>query len=293
MLRPLTLSFNSLRIIELIGPQDDATGRHLASRLSAQNAPYQVSVHRLESNDDLLPALSAIAFECRTTSLRPILHFDTHASPQGLGRPDAVPIPWEALRHALTDINLATKINLLITMGACYGAYAADLVRPMATTPVWGVVGPTEQVFESEVRSGFEAFFSVLHSTQSLDAASAALAARSVSIPESWTVLGAEQLFALAFGQYLALHAGPGGRRRLELTLLKDLRRKGSITRRGLRAKIRRSMLSERRRQYATMKSTFFALDRFPDNAARFPLEIEDALELYGAFLATRSDGAV
>jgi hypothetical protein len=52
-------------------------------------------------------------------------------------------------------------------------------------------------------------------------------------------------------------------------------------------------MTTERARQFSTMKNTFFAMDRFPDNATRFPLDMDDALALYSAFLSASRSEAV
>ena len=275
---------NAVYVVQLLGPQDQQTGEILFRETlvpAAKSSGLLVRFANLASDADLVPALYAIAEQCAREGMSPVLHLESHANSTGVGM-SAPKVSWAQLRPALVAINTATKLNLLVTMAACYGAYLIRTIDPTLPTPLWGLVGPAEQVVETDVLLGFRAFYRTLALTLDLNAAIDALRATPLTLPDAWAVYTTELIFALAYGHYLATFANPAGRRAAELKVLKASRRRnpGQPRPAGLRASIRRQVEGELN-FVDKFRRQFFMIDRFPDNEARFPISVDDCKTLY------------
>lgn len=275
---------NAVYVVQLLGPQDQQTGEILFGDTlvpAAKSSGLLVRFVNLSSDAQLVPALHAIAEQCTNEALSPVLHLESHATSAGVGI-SAPAVPWSQLRPALVAINTATKLNLLVTMAACYGANLIRTIDPTIPAPLWGLVGPAEQVLETDVAMGFRAFYRTLALTLDLNAAIEALRGTPLTLPDAWAVYSTELIFALAYGHYLATFANPAGHRAAELKVLKAWRRRnpGQARPAKLRAAVRRKVARELN-FFAKYKRQFFMIDQFPENEARFPVCVADCKTLY------------
>jgi hypothetical protein len=246
-----SFSFNSIVVVQLLDGDEEPTGRFLFEEPIAPICATKGIAARfvpLSSNRELVAFLEQLAAECETAGLRPVLHLEMHGAADGLAPMNDVSVPWTDVRESLQRINAATEVNLLITLGTCFGARLVYTVDPAGVAPFWGMVGPTYEILPSDVLLGYRAFYRALVEKSDLWGAIDQL--RSVTYPDTpqlWGADFAEIILALAFASFLESNQ-PAATEAAELL--------------------------------SGFKQRFLMLDRYPENANRFPLSPEEAVLL-------------
>lgn len=298
---PITRShfFSSIYVIQILDPADtERTGELLHKAVigpMSQAAGVDSQFIQVPHNAALLPALAKIATLCQRRGDSPILHFETHGSPTGMGRTTDPALPYADLLDPLTRINTVSRGNLLVTMAACHGASLVSIFGHARRMPVWALLGPTTLALPSDIRDGFQAFYRALLTSFNLNTALDALRRADRTWPESWYFQPAETLLAIAYGMHSARFDGPGGRRHAERTILKKARRADHKTGRrrpNLRHLIRQWLSQPADPFFDDLKKRFFMADLFPENAARFPITETECLRIFEQWRAHPERGA-
>jgi hypothetical protein len=283
------VTFDSVFVLEFLGPSDHQTGLNLFRSVLEPRGLTQnlyTSHHQIHHVTELIPTLWQVRDECRRRSLSPFIHFETHGAPEGLGLNTGQLVPWEELVPPLTEINRISRMNLLITLGLCHGLSFVRALDPLAPSPIWGMLGPNEQVFQSEVEAGFASFYTVLLETLNLSRALESLRS-AVSRPDSWLLRSAEFFFAIIYGRVLEETGRPGERKERERRLVKKLQRAarkqaGSGPPAGLRRRVRDD-IEDHETHFQRYKKRFLMLDAFPETSDRFPVTRDDCLRVWEA----------
>ncbi len=280
-----SLQFDSIFVVELLGPTDRKTGDALfRSTIQPKGAAERIHTAyvSVSSADRFIPDLWAVAAECKSHRLSPIIHVETHGTKAGLGLDTNSLVPWEALVPPLRAINETSEMNLVVTLAACHGMALVRGLTPLEPSPVWGLFGPNEQIHDVEVQKGYRLFYATLLDTLDLNAAVAALQT-GVWLPDVWNFRSAEFFFAMVYGHFLDAHRRPGERVEAERRLVKKLRRRvrknpGHHVPSDVRRRIRVGLADEEK-HFQRSRQRFFMLDRFPKNADRFLVTRETCLE--------------
>ena len=86
--------------------------------------------NRIASRAEFLERLQLFEEEFRATKRRPVLHIETHGSEEGIGVSDEEELLWPELMEALILFNRATRLNLVVVLAACHGAWAVKMLQP-------------------------------------------------------------------------------------------------------------------------------------------------------------------
>lgn len=287
MSQPLVLShsFSALYIVEFLGSLDDPTGTCLFNALKPKAAGVGVhlALYTPETREELFQVLRAILHECKTLGRGPILHLETHGSPAGISAVGDELVTWPELKPLLVSLNEVSRVNLLVTLAACHGLHLVQTLLPTDRSPLWGFIGPDDQVLPSDIRRGFLAFYSTFLTDLNLNAALDALRAADSSNPETWKVHFVETFFAYMYGEYIRLQATPEKLKQREDSIMATLFMQGRAPR-GHAAKFRREIRRKLRHDeshFDRLKTNFLMLDLFPENGERFPITHDDALGLH------------
>jgi hypothetical protein len=283
------VTFDSIFILELLGPGDERTGLNLFRTVLE---PRGLSHHlhtshtQLHHHSQVIPSLWNIHAECTRRRLSPILHFETHGTTEGVGLDPSTLVPWDALVPPLRAINLTSEMNLVVTLAACHGLSFVRALNPLEPAPVWAMFGPNEQVFQSEVDAGFGQFYSTLLDTRNLSQAVSALRSETW-LPEAWLLRSAEFFFSVVYGRVLEETSRPGERKSRERRLVTRIRRKarktpGAVVPDDIRRRLRED-INDHEAHFRRYKRRFFMIDQFPDIEHRFPLTREDCLKTWAA----------
>jgi hypothetical protein len=189
----------------------------------------------------------------------------------------------------LVRINEASEMGLIVVLAACHGIHLARTLVPTDRSPVWGFIGPDDQVLPSDITRGFRAFYTTLFSSLDLTAAIRALKNADASNPETWKFQNAELFFAYMFGEYLRLYGSPDQQRRQNEEIMANLIVSDRFSSDQLRAI--RASLGSPADEFGRLKQTFLMLDLFPENAPRFPITRAEAIDLHAHIARAEAEG--
>jgi len=277
-------NFSAIFIIQCLESRDtNRTGVHLYERIKPlcdKEAVY-LRFFDVDSAQSIIDTLREIARDCEANERAPIVHLETHATATGFGPTDGDQLPWGALIEPLTELNRISQMNLLLTVAACHGFHVVSTLRPGVASPVWGLLGPDEQVMPSDIARGFQAFYAALLTELSVNRAIEALKENDHSWPECWKFQNAELWFAGVFGEVLRQHLELGERGRLETVAIAEWSRHGvNIDPQRFRAG--RVAGRDWQGAYDATRSKFLMLDSYPENADRFPLTVQEIAAIKG-----------
>ena len=276
--------FSAIYIVEFLSPVDEPTGTALyrstiqaaATRAGTHSALYQAA-----TREEFLSALWGIEEDCRVNHRGPVLHLETHGSAQGICSKPSELVTWGELKPYLVRLNTLARMNLLVTLAACHGINLAKTLWPMDRSPVWGLLGPDEQVLPTDIRNGFCSFYESMLQHRDLNLAIDALRAGDVSNPETWKVINAEVFFAWMYGHYLEQHCSPKALRTREDSIIHKANRplasgEEKVIRRRIRAE-----LHDEQKYFDRFKRNFLMIDLFPECETRFPIDLRGTKQLY------------
>ena len=84
---------------------------------------------RVESGNALVECLSEARRRAATEGALPMLHIECHGNEDGFELADGSFADWAELKQPITDLNVATRLNLVIAVAACTGGALIKAVR--------------------------------------------------------------------------------------------------------------------------------------------------------------------
>lgn len=275
--------FNKVWIVESLRSGDVETGKSLYNDvllgIAQNNSNLHIGLVCPTNRCEFFEALAKIEADC-SRGLFPIIHFECHGGKSGfqLGNNDI--ITWEELRDSLVNISIKSMLNVVVVVAACNGIQLIKVSTRLDRAPYWAVIGPTEKIYDLELKRDFAAFYRKFFESLNGDDAIFALN-RGIEGPHRpyhfHTSVG---LFKRA---YIAYHQkscrGKGKRVRIE-NLVTEAMKYPECRKLGIKA-IRRSIkesLAQEERHFQKQKKEFFLIDIYPENAKRFPITYDDII---------------
>lgn len=276
-----SLSFDCIHVIESLNSYELKTGTNLVEKvlapLAKQGGP-EVSLHSPTTAEKFIQTLMSIAEETRSSGRTPILHFELHGCEDGVGVSSKELVTWNRLKGALTEINLATKMNLLVVMASCKGAHIIKTVWPTDRSPVWAFIGPTENQYDIDLEESYSRFYceflTKLDGRKALEELNDAM----VGQPWQFRFYNARFIFRIVFHGYLKQFCTPKVLDRREKQMIDELKATISTPECGwpdLRKRVRTD-LEDHEEHFKRISRYFFMLDLYPENTPRFPLTLEE-----------------
>lgn len=275
-----TFSFDSVLIVESLRPSDRRTGFDLhASTLKplGQHESIGAEIRQVTSIRELRAALYAAA-ECARIGRAPVLHLEMHGSTEGLELSNGEVMQWQDLGPALTEINIASKMNLLVVAAACNGWHLSDALRPTSQAPAWAVIGPPDSVTARSVFDATTEFYSRLLVDQELMPAMYAMNGGAEIKDWEYRLQIADLLFCKVFQTYLNTVSNEESPTERVNRLVAEYARNKSADLRDTMAfrQVATAHLDDHEFLYNRYKERFLLLDLYPENRHRFPLEYRD-----------------
>jgi hypothetical protein len=93
--------------------------------------------------------------------MRPLLNIDCHGGKNvGLAFLDGSTMSWDEVAECLRPLNEATNFNLMTIFSCCFGAHFMGGMGVVKPAPSAFVLGPTHEIYGSEVIGGLISFYS-------------------------------------------------------------------------------------------------------------------------------------
>jgi len=164
---------SDIHIIEsLTGGFSRRTGSHLYEALEpiVRALPRRIDLHlkRVTTLRELVDYLGAIAAATRASNRSPLLHLETHGDDsrgRGLYLASGELVTWQQLKPALTAINEASRLNLVVIVAACNGLDLLKILEPTDRAPARLIIGPSRTLSDGQVETANLAFYTTLLST--------------------------------------------------------------------------------------------------------------------------------
>lgn len=134
--------------------------------------------------------MQSIKNECITDEIRPIIHFICHGVPYNkysnypngamalwnADKNNDECIEWTYILQMLEEVNLASRLNLFVTMSVCHGFYSLlKILDPHYRIPFCGILASPDPVYVLSSQSYFVDFYLALINNKDVYAAQQAL----------------------------------------------------------------------------------------------------------------------
>jgi hypothetical protein len=268
-----TNRLNQILVVDSIPVGDRNTAKLLFEDLrtyaSAHSPSPEVRYLRVESGDELIDCIVTCRRDADERDIFPMLHIECHGSEDGLELADGSFVGWGELKAPITQLNIATRLNLMIVIAACTGAALLKIMSPSDRAPFWALIGPTKVVTAAELEKAYRALYLTLLSMKS--------SSKSIEAMEAATVRGtflrtsAQELFERVWAGYKREH---GNSEAIEASV-KRIREQIRQQNRPIPTVdvIRNLLISREPKLFEHYRATFFMYDLFPEHANRFPVE--------------------
>ena len=123
------IEFNRIYVIESLPVGEEKTGTELHNDLLRwQELRYEGFTSVLvepRNKSDWNTMMSNILNDTENGGVLPIIHFEIHGSTNkdGLVLASHELVTWSEMRDVLEKINIASRMNLFVTLAVCHGAY--------------------------------------------------------------------------------------------------------------------------------------------------------------------------
>lgn len=266
-----TNRFNQILIVDSIPLGEINTAKRLYEDVVTYANAYKPSpailYERVESGEGFINLLRRCTSDASRTGDIPLLHIECHGGEHGLQFADESFLDWSELKAPLTELNIATGLNLLVTVAACLGAAMVQVLKVGERAPFYGLIAPGRNMFPDELERPFRALFTTLLETKS--AADSVKAMEVVSKPGDYGRTTAEHLFGRVWQGYIDNYCTPPVLRSSASDLRVKMKQEGKeVPSIEVVARLLLDAGLNKRRQY---HETFFMFDLHPENQHRFP----------------------
>jgi len=269
--------FYRIHILQSLPDGDMNTGLHLFRSLQDQkDTEGHVEFARIASATELLGVLSSILHTLQETGQIPLIHLEVHGRAEGFDLSSREFLEWTQLKEILTEINIGCMSNLFIAVSACQGESLVRMVRATEPAPFWGCLGPREEnVHAGMLLDTFKTFYTNLLKTGNVRQALGACGGGLPFDGEPFVLWPAHYFFMVAYRSYLATMCTEEKIAERADFIISELM--GSAGEQvslppDLRPRVLAD-LNDHETFFKAARRSFFMLDRFPENEARFDVE--------------------
>ena len=275
--------FNTVVIIDSVRGDEMQTGRALYDDLrdiANQCSPVPaVRFARAGSTAELSAAIGQQESHAASGGSYPMLHIEAHGNESGIELANGELVGWDQMREFLVPLNIATRLNLIVTVAACQGGNIGKSIRLTDRAPVWGLIGPARDLSAGRLRQDFGSFYQTLIREQSPKAAIDALHAGESS--GAYFQATAEGLFYKGWRSYQLSYCTAGQLDRRARKMHKDAKNRG-INPVPHVGHLRRTLVQQDPVAFDKYRDRYFMCDLFPEHRMRFDVTYEKAKAFRG-----------
>lgn len=153
-------------IIESIPDGQPKTGKYLHEALKAaalnNSRPITVEHYPLSSRTELFGLLAQLRADAVLKGDLPLLHLEAHGNDDGLELANGDFVLFAQLYEHLQPINVATQLNMFVSVAACEGVSFGKMLIPTERAPFLNLLGPRDKMYPDQLYQAFHAFYHTL-----------------------------------------------------------------------------------------------------------------------------------
>jgi hypothetical protein len=266
------MHFSTILIVESIPAGEPATGRLLYQALeplpAAFERPVQIEHFSVANRAELCAFFDRVASDHIPNGHTPLLHFESHGNDDGIQLASGEFLSWEELCEYLMPLNVATRLNLFVSIAACLGGFLLTQQTPAARAPFFASLSATREAYPDELLGGFSRFYNTLLATLNGDEA---LANLQETTPEGLFYFAqALDSFKLTYSQYLSRECTRESYVRRAQIMREDLQETGRFA--PSADAIARALKATEQQIFEQLREGHFMIDLYPENERRFPV---------------------
>lgn len=266
--------FNHILVVDSIPTGEPNTAKRLFEGLMTYASAYSpsptVQYLRVESGDEFIQCILKCRRSADEQDIIPMLHIECHGDEDGFQFADGSLADWEELKLPITELNVATRLNLMIAVAACTGGALAKVVRISDRAPFWGLIGPTRTLTPGEIERAYSALYLTLLSTKS--PAKAVEAMDTATEPGLFWRTTSQGLFEKVWAGYKKEYCNAEA---LEFRAKRMRERLEQLSDKALptTAELKSQLVNHEPKAFERFRSTFFMCDLVPEHSSRFRVE--------------------
>lgn len=266
--------FNQILVVDSIPAGELNTAKRLMDDLGSYSVAYApspaVKYLRVETGDELIEQINSCRKDAIEQDIIPMLHIECHGCEDGFKFADGSRADWEKLKLPITELNVATGLNLMIAVAACTGGALAKALRMSDRAPFWGLIGPTKDVMPATLEKAYRALYLTLLSTKS--PAKAVKAMDAATEPGLFWRTTAQGLFENGWASYKKQYCTPTAlnhraKRMQERIIHLSAKKPPSLE------ELRTRLVKHEPKAFEQYRASFFMYDLFPEHQTRFPVQ--------------------
>ena len=269
-----TNRFNQILVVDSIPTGEYNTAKRLFGDLQTYVVAYSPSpaVHyvRVETADEFIQRVLKCRKEAEEQDIVPMLHIECHGDEDGFQFADGSLADWDKLKLPITELNIATGLNLMVAVAACTGGALAKVMRMGDRAPFWGLIGPTQTLSAGELEKAYAALYLTLLSTKS--PAKAIEAMDRATKPGMFWRTTSQGLFEKVWTGYKKEHCTAAALE-LRANRMRDRLQQAGVSSLPSTDELRSGLVDHEPIAFERYRQTFFMCDLFPEHSTRFPIE--------------------
>ncbi|HEY0845604.1 MAG TPA: hypothetical protein VGE12_09555 [Noviherbaspirillum sp.] len=266
--------FNQILVVDSIPTGEYNTAKRLFEDLESHATAYSpspaVRYVRAENAAGFFECIRMSKNAAEQHDIIPMLHIECHGDEDGFQFADGSLAGWDELKIPITELNVATGLNLMVAVAACTGGALAKVMRMGDRAPFWGLIGPTRTLTAGELERAYAALYLTLLSTKS--PANAVLAMDKATSPGLFWRTTAQGLFENVWRHYKSEHCTPSSLEMRGKRMIEHLRESGVSPLPSMDVLMKR-FTSHEPVAFDRYRQTFFMCDLFPEHSNRFPIK--------------------
>ena len=257
--------FNQILVVDSIPTGEYNTAKRLFEDLQTHALAYSpspaVRYVRVESADEFVQCILTCRQDAKEHDIVPMLHIECHGDEDGFQFADDSLADWDELKLPITELNVATGLNLMVAVAACTGWALAKVMRMGDRAPFWGLIGPTRTLTAKELEKAYAALYLTLLSTKE--------PARAVEAMDQATKLGlfwrttSQGLFKRVWDSYKREHCTAAALE-VRANRMRDRLRESGVSALPSTDELKSRLISHEPIAFERYRRTFFMCDLFP-----------------------------
>ena len=202
------IEFNRIYVIESLPSGDEKTGTKLHNDL-LQWLPYRFDGFQsilMEPKNKLewTQVMAKILADTQKGG-RPIVHLEIHGSADkdGLVLASGELVSWEEMKSILTEINIASRMNLFVTLAVCHGAYLLTQYHLNERAFCYGILGSFDALKVSDLKIRFNEFYEELFTSFDVVKAYQRLLNANPGVNDDYECISALEMFYKVYRNYI------------------------------------------------------------------------------------------
>lgn len=285
------IEFNSIYVIESLPDGDEKTGTQLYEDLLRwQQYKYKgLKTVLLEPKDklDWTITMENIHDDTVNKGVFPIIHFEIHGSTNkdGLVLASGELVTWESMRAILIKINIASKMNLFVSLAVCHGAYLLTQYKLDQRAFCSGLLGSFDEIKVSDLKIRFTEFYQELFTTFDMNKAYQRLLNSNPGVEIDYKCISALEIFYRIYKNYIITQVNDP--ERVKQRAMDAAQANGRILetrqqKRSFQRDFAKQIHKTKNQYYVEHSTTFLMLDLFPEKKQDFniPADLDSFMKM-------------